>query len=477
MELTNTSSVDLPVRESSLLIGGRWVPGTGPECEVENPATEQLTGICAQASASEVDAAVEAARTAFGPWSRTAVSERVAFLRRLHDVISARAGRFAELITREQGSPPPVARKLHVDLPLAVIAQTADALEAFSFRSQQGNSVILRQPVGVVAAITPWNLPLHQVVVKIVPALAAGATVILKPAALTPLTAFELARAMTEAGAPPGVFNLVPGSGREVGGRLARHPGVDQVSFTGSTPVGRQVAAAAAETVKRVTLELGGKSASVVLSDTDDSLLATAVKVTVANCYLNGGQTCTALSRLIVPADRLGQAEELAAAAAARYAPGGRLGPLISAGQRKEVRSFLEPGATGGAKLVAGGDGPLPERGYYVTPTVFSEVDPAARIAREEIFGPVLSVLAAASDDAAIALANDTIYGLGGAVWSGDRDHALDAAARIDAGQVDINGAAFNPRAPFGGYKQSGIGREIGDFGISDVLEIKAVQV
>jgi aldehyde dehydrogenase (NAD+) len=466
------------IREPALLIGGTWVPGSGPECEVENPATEQVTGISAQASAAEVDAAVDAARAAFRPWSRTAVSERAAFLRRLHEVISARAGRFAELITREQGSPPPVARKLHVDVPLAVIEQTASALEEFSFRSELGNSVILREPVGVVAAITPWNLPLHQVVVKVVPALAAGATVVLKPAALTPLSAFELARAITDAGAPPGVFNLVPGSGRDVGDRLARHPGVDQVSFTGSTAVGRQVAAAAAETVKRVTLELGGKSASVVLSGADDSLLATAVKVTVANCYLNGGQTCTALSRLIVPADRIEQAEELAAAAAAKYTPGGRLGPLISAGQRKEVLSFLEAGATGGAKLVTGGgDGALPERGYYVVPTVLSRVDPAARIAREEIFGPVLSVLAAASDDAAIGLANDTIYGLSGAVWCGDRERALDAAARMDTGQVDINGAAFNPRAPFGGYKQSGIGREIGDFGISDVLQVKAVQL
>ena len=461
------------LREGALYIGGAWVAGHGGECEVENPATEEITGAVTQASIADVDHAVDAARTAFPLWASTPVADRVAALRRLHEVIAGRADRFASLITREQGSPPPVARKLHVDTPLAVIARTADALAEFPFRSRRDNSVILREPVGVVAAVTPWNLPLHQIVVKVVPAIAAGCTVVLKPAALTPLTAFELARAFEAAGFPPGVFNLVAGGGRLVGDRLSRHSGVDHVSFTGSTPVGRQVAAAAAETVKGVTLELGGKSASVVLSDVSDDLLAKAVKVTVANCFLNGGQTCTALSRLIVPADRQARAEELAAAAAAKYTPGERLGPLISAGQRKEVESFLEPG---GAKAVTGSVS-LPDKGHYVVPTVFSEVDPDSRLAQEEIFGPVLSILTAESDDHAIELANNSIYGLGGALWTGDQDHALDWAARIRTGQIDVNAAPFNPRAPFGGYKQSGIGREIGDFGIEDVLEIKAVQL
>ncbi|GAB3003205.1 aldehyde dehydrogenase family protein [Amycolatopsis acidiphila] len=461
------------IREPALYIGGDWVAGGGSECEVENPATEETTGVVVQASPAEVDQAVGAARAAFDGWANTPVQDRVDALRRLCDVIADRAETFAALITREQGSPPPLARKLHVDTPLGVIARTADALEEFPFQWRRDNSVILREPVGVVAAITPWNLPLHQIIVKVVPALAAGCTVVLKPAALTPLTAFELARAFEAAGFPPGVFNLVTGGGRDVGDQLTRHPLVDHVSFTGSTAVGRQVAAAAADTVKGVTLELGGKSASVVLSDVSDELLAKAVKVTVANCFLNGGQTCTALSRLIVPTSRLAQVEELAAAAAAKYVPGERLGPLISAGQRKEVESFLVPGT---AKAVTGAV-PLPEKGHFVTPTVYSEVDPDSRLAQEEVFGPVLSILAAESDDHAIELANDSIYGLGGALWIEDKERALGWAARIRTGQIDVNAAPFNPRAPFGGYKQSGLGREIGDYGIDDVLEVKAVQL
>ncbi|NMH99864.1 aldehyde dehydrogenase family protein [Pseudonocardia acidicola] len=464
------------LREPALYIDGRWVPGGGDDLEVENPATEEVTGVITQASESDVDAAVAAARAAFPAWAATPVAERAAVLRRIRDVIVERADHFADLINREQGSPPKVARALHVDTPVAVLDKTIDALEAFPFTSEIGNSLILRQPVGVVAAITPWNLPLHQVVVKVIPALAAGTTVVLKPAGLTPLAAFELARAFEAAGLPNGVFNLVPGSGRVVGDLLTRHPGVDQVSFTGSTPVGRTIAAAAAETLKRVTLELGGKSASVVLADATDELLAKAVKITVANCYLNGGQTCTALSRLIVPADRLEQVETLAAEAAAKYVPGSRLGPLISAGQRKEVESFLDPAAAGAGATTVFGGAELPERGYYVSPTVISRVDPDSRLAQEEVFGPVLSIFAAQSDDDAVALANNSIYGLGGAVWGADQDAALAVAARIETGQVDVNGGAFNPGAPFGGFKQSGIGREIGEYGIADVLEIKAVQ-
>ena len=469
-------------REKALYIGGRWVPGGGGDLEVENPATEELTGVVSQASAGDVDTAVAAARAAFPGWAATPAVERAALLRSLRGVIAERAELFADTVHREQGSPPRVARVLHVDTPLAVIDAAVHALERFAFRSEIGNSVILRQPVGVVAAITPWNLPLHQVVVKVIPALAAGATVVLKPAGLTPLTAFELARAIDAAGLPAGVFNLVPGSGRVVGDHLVRHPGVDQISFTGSTPVGRQIAVAAAETLKRVTLELGGKSASVVLDDADDALLAKAVKITVGNCYLNGGQTCTALSRLIVPAARIEDAERLAAEAAAKYVPGARLGPLISAEQRKEVETFLDP-ATGGrsTRTVLGGAARvggvrLPERGHYVAPTVFSRVDPDSRLAQEEVFGPVLSILAAESDDDAVEIANNSTYGLSGAVWGIDQDAAVAVAARLQTGQVDVNGGAFNPGAPFGGYKQSGIGREIGEYGIADVLEVKSVQ-
>jgi aldehyde dehydrogenase (NAD+) len=469
--------IDNPVqRETRLYIAGRWTPGGGADLEVENPATEQVTGVVTQASAEDVEAAVAAARAAFPGWAATPVAERAALLRRVRDLLAERADVFAGIVHREQGSPPKVARALHVDTPIAVVDATIEALERFPFTSEIGNSLVRREPVGVVAAITPWNLPLHQVVVKVVPALAAGATVVLKPAGLTPLAAFELARVFEAAGLPAGVFNLVPGSGRVVGDLLTRHPGVDQVSFTGSTPVGRTIAAAAAETLKRVTLELGGKSASVVLSDVTDELLAKAVKITVANCFLNGGQTCTALSRLVVPAPRIEQAEELAAAAAAKYVPGSRLGPLISAEQRKEVLSFLEAGAGGASAVTVTGPVELPERGYYVAPTVVSRVDPDSRLAQEEVFGPVLSILAADSDDDAVAIANNSIYGLGGAVWSSDDDAGMAVAARMQTGQVDVNGAAFNPAAPFGGYKQSGIGREIGEHGIADVCEIKAVQ-
>jgi aldehyde dehydrogenase (NAD+) len=463
-------------RETALYINGRWVPGGGSDLEVVDPVTEEVTGVITQASTDDVEAAVAAARAAFPGWAATPVAERAAVLRRVRDVIAERADVFADTVTRELGAPPRVARALHVDTPLAVVDATIEALERFAFTSEIGNSLIRREPVGVVAAITPWNLPLHQVIVKVVPALAAGATVVLKPAGLTPLAAFELARAFDTAGLPAGVFNLVPGSGRVVGDLLTRHPGVDQVSFTGSTPVGRQIAGVAAETLKRVTLELGGKSASVVLADTDDELLAKAVKITVANCFLNGGQTCTALSRLIVPADRIEQVEELAAAAAAKYAPGSRLGPLVSAEQRKEVESFLDPAAGGASAVTVYGGAELPERGYYVSPTVISRVDPDSRLAQEEVFGPVLAILAAGSDDDAVAIANNSIYGLGGAVWGSDGDAALAVAARLQTGQVDVNGGGFNPGAPFGGFKQSGTGREIGEYGIADVCEIKAVQ-
>jgi aldehyde dehydrogenase (NAD+) len=463
-------------RETALYIDGRWVPGGGADLEVVDPATEEVTGVITQASTDDVETAVAAARAAFPGWAATSVAERAGVLRRVRDVIAERADVFAGLIQRELGAPPKVARALHVDTPVAVIDATIDALERFAFTSEIGNSLIRHEPVGVVAAITPWNLPLHQVVVKVIPALAAGATVVLKPAGLTPLAAFELARAFDSAGLPAGVFNLVPGSGRVVGDLLTRHPGVDQVSFTGSTPVGRQIAGVAAETLKRVTLELGGKSASVVLADADDELFAKAVKITVANCFLNGGQTCTALSRLIVPESRIAQAEELAAAAAAKYAPGARLGPLVSAEQRKEVESYLDPASGGSDAVTVYGGAELPERGYYVSPTVISRVDPDSRLAQEEVFGPVLAILAAGSDDEAVAIANNSIYGLGGAVWGADDDAALAVAARLQTGQVDVNGGAFNPGAPFGGFKQSGTGREIGAHGIADVCEIKAVQ-
>ena len=465
------------IREPLLYIGGEWVRANSSELEVEDPAEERVVGVVTQASASDVTEAISAAKGAFPKWSGISVADRVAFLRRLQLLLTERADLLAEIVNKEQGSPLALARKLHVDVPLSVLDATIDALGSYQFKSQIGNSLIFREPIGVVAAITPWNLPLHQIVTKVIPALAAGATVVLKPASLTPLVAYELARAIDEAGLLPGAFNLVPGSGSIVGEIMTHSPDVDLVSFTGSTAVGRQVSMAAAPSVKKVTLELGGKSASVVLADVSDQLLEKAVKITVANCYLNAGQTCTALSRLIVPSSRLDQVEEIAAAAVAKYLPGDRLGPQISAEQRKDVLSFLEPDSTGGAKALHNDQLPLPERGYYVPPAVFSRVPPDSRIAKEEIFGPVLSIFSADSDVHAVELANDTIYGLAGAVWSDSQEHAIEVAGQIRTGQIDINGGQFNPAAPFGGFKQSGIGREIGKYGIEDVLELKSVQI
>ncbi len=464
------------IREPKLYLGGRWVPGQGEDSPVECPATEETVAVATQASEAQLEEAVEAARRSFATWAETSVEDRTGLLRRLYEVLTERADLLAETITKELGTPPPLNRRFQVDVPLAALAATTDALVTYPFQTEIGNSLVLREPVGVVGAITPWNLPLHQVLVKIAPALAGGNTVVLKPAELTPLASFELARAIETAGFPAGVFNLVPGPGETIGAALAAHPGIDQISFTGSTAVGRQVMAAVAQTVKRVTLELGGKSASVVRAGSGEETLGTAVKVTVADCYLNGGQTCTALSRLIVPEPLVDAAAELAAAAAARYQPGGRLAPLASAQQRAEVSAFLTPEAAGGADRVTPADAPLPDRGYYVHPTVFSHVAPQARIAREEIFGPVLSIFGAADDDDALALANDTDYGLTGAVWADTVEAGMELARRLRTGQVSVNGGAFNVAAPFGGYKRSGIGRELGHYGIEDTLQLKAIQ-
>lgn len=327
-------------------------------------------------------------------------------------------------------------------------------------------------PVGVVAAITPWNFPLHQVVAKIAPALAAGCTTVLKPAEDTPLTAQLFAEAVHEAGLPAGVFNLVTGLGPVAGQALAEHPDVDLVSFTGSTAVGRRIGALAGGAVKRVALELGGKSANVILPSAD---LAQAVSVGVANVMSNSGQKCSAWTRMLIPADRYEEAVALAAEAVAKYVPGERLGPLVNAKQRERVRGYIEKGVEEGARLVAGGpEAPL-ETGYYVSPTVFADVTPEMTIAQEEIFGPVVSLLRYEDEEDALAIANGTVYGLAGAVW-GDPEEAVAFARRMEAGQVDINGGRFNPLAPFGGYKQSGVGRELGTHGLTEYLQTKSLQ-
>ncbi|NUT91169.1 MAG: aldehyde dehydrogenase family protein [Saccharothrix sp.] len=448
--------------------------------EVVNPATEEVVGTVRPGTPEDVDNAVTRASAAFDAWSATPVEERAKLVRRIADELEARADELASTMTAEMGTPITFARKVQVPNPIGIARGVADALDDGYFAGEEiGNSLVLREPVGVVGAITPWNFPLQQMVAKVVPALASGSVVVLKPSELAPFTADLLADVLRAAGVPDGVFSLVHGTGPVVGEALAAHPLVDMVSFTGSTRAGRRVAALAAETVKRVALELGGKSANVVLDDAD---LGRAVKIGVANAFMNNGQACSAWTRLLVPASRHDEAVEIAAAAAAKYEPGDptqattRLGPAVSAAQRDRVVGYIRRGIDEGAKLAQGGPTAPTSRGFYVTPTVFGQVTPDMAIAREEIFGPVLAVLPYTDEDDAVRIANSTVYGLGGAVFSADTDRALAVAKRLRTGQVDINGAAFNTAAPFGGYRQSGNGREFGRFGLDEFTEVKSVQ-
>jgi len=470
------------IERDTIYIDGSWVPsgGTGT-IDVYGAATEEVVGRIPDGVAADVDRAVAAAKAAFPAWSATAPEERAKHLTRIQEGLAARQAELAELIATEVGMPLRLAAMIQVGLPCAQVGNYAQVLRDFAFEEQVGHSLVVKEPIGVVGAITPWNYPLNQIVAKVAPALAAGCTVVLKPSEVAPLCAFALAEIIDDAGLPAGVFNLVSGVGPVVGEAIAAHPDVDMVSFTGSTRAGKRVSELAAATVKRVTLELGGKSANVILPDAD---LEKAVTAGVTNCYLNSGQTCTALTRMLVPRDRLAEAERIAAVKAEKYrvgdplAEGTNLGPLISDVQRDRVRGYIETGIAEGAKLVTGGaEAPEGlERGYFVRPTVFSEVTPAMTIAQEEIFGPVLSIIPYDTEDEAVEIANGTIYGLAGGVWSADPAHAEAVARRLRTGQVDINGAMFNPLAPFGGYKQSGVGRENGRLGFEEFLETKSLQ-
>ncbi|MFE9746150.1 aldehyde dehydrogenase family protein [Saccharothrix saharensis] len=449
--------------------------------EVVNPATEEVVGTVHAGTSGDVDAAVTRAAAAFPAWSQTSVDSRVAIVRAVADALEARADEFASTMTTEMGTPITFASRVQVPNPVGIARGVAEAVEAGCLaESEIGNSLVLREPIGVVAAITPWNFPLQQMVAKVLPALAAGNAVVLKPSELAPLTADLLAAVLSDAGVPPGVFSLVHGTGPVVGEALASHPMVDMVSFTGSTRAGRRVSALAAETVKRVALELGGKSANVVLDDAD---LTRAVKIGVGNAYMNNGQACSAWTRLLVPASRHDEALEIAVAAAAKYEPGDpalpstRMGPAVSAAQRDRVVGYISRGISEGAKLALGGPSRPLDRGFFVSPTVFGNVAPDMVIAQEEIFGPVLSVMPYADEDDAVRIANSTIYGLGGAVFSADPARALAVAKRLRTGQVDINGAAFNTSAPFGGYRQSGNGREFGPHGLLEFTDLKSIQL
>ncbi|KJK36114.1 aldehyde dehydrogenase [Streptomyces variegatus] len=455
-----------------MYIDGVWRPAAGQDViEVVNPVDEQVIGTVPAGTAEDVDAAVRAARAALPDWAATPPAERAERLAALRDVLVTRADEIAETVTVELGSPLKFSQAVHAGVPIAVAGSYAELAATYAFEEKTGNSVVHHEPVGVVAAITPWNYPLHQIVAKVAPALAAGCTVVVKPAEDTPLVARLFADAVHEAGLPAGVFNLVTGLGPVAGQALAEHPGVDLVSFTGSTAVGRRIAAIAAGQVKKVALELGGKSANVILPSAD---LAKAVNVGVANVMSNSGQTCSAWTRMLVHRDQYDEAVRLAAEAAAKY--GDRIGPVVNAKQQDRVRGYIEKGVAEGARLVAGGPEAPRETGYFVSPTVFADVTEDMTIAQEEIFGPVLSILKYEDEEDALRIANGTVYGLAGAVWAGDEAEAVAFARRMETGQVDINGGRFNPLAPFGGYKQSGVGRELGVHGLAEYLQTKSLQ-
>jgi acyl-CoA reductase-like NAD-dependent aldehyde dehydrogenase len=476
------TAAELQTRDR-IFIGGGWVEPSGADpIEVVNPTTEEVMGTVPGCSPVDVDRAVEAARGAFDSWSQTPREERARFLNEIAEGLQGRADEITATITQELGMPLKLSGIIQVGLPTSQFASMPKLMEEVAWEEEIGNSRVLREPVGVLGAITPWNYPLNQIAAKVAPALAAGCTVVLKPSEVTPLNAFLLAEVIEAAGLPAGVFNLVTGVGPVVGEAIAAHPGVHMVSFTGSTRAGRRVSELASATVKPVAMELGGKSPNVILDDAD---LERAVPDGVAKCFLNSGQTCSALTRMLVPRQRLAEAEELAKATAETFTPGDpfesstRLGPLVSDVQRERVRGYIEKGVEEGARLITGGAEPPEglERGFFVRPTVFSEVEPEMTIGQEEIFGPVLAIQPYEGEDDAVRIANSTDYGLAGGVWSADSDRAIAIARRIRTGQIEINGGAFNPLAPFGGYGQSGHGRENGRYGIEELLQVKALQL
>lgn len=464
---------------TTLFIDGQWVTPHGTDViEVVDPATEQVIGSVPSGTAADVDAAAAAARRAFDP--QISVTERRERVAAVIAAMEKRLPDIAETITTEMGAPLRLAQSVQTQVPLAVARGFADVLDTFEFEERVGNSLVVREPYGVVGAITPWNYPLYQVVAKVLPAIAAGCTVVLKPSNEAPLSVFEFVEAVEEAGLPAGVVNLVSGPGRVIGERIASHPEIDFVSFTGSTGVGVRVAELAAQSVTKVALELGGKSANVILDGAD---LATAVKVGVGNAFLNGGQTCMAWTRMLVPKARYGEALELIEAAISRYTvgdpfdPATRLGPSASASQFAAVRGFIERAHCDGARLLTGGAEKIRDVGYYVAPTVFVDVDPDSELGQEEVFGPVLAVIGFDDEADALRIANGTPYGLSGAVWAKDTDTAIAFARGVQSGQLDINGGPYNPIAPFGGYKKSGIGRELGRAGFEEYLQTKSLQL
>jgi aldehyde dehydrogenase (NAD+) len=462
-------------------IDGAWVDPVEPRTlDVINPATEEAVATISLGSAKDVDRAVKAARAAFPAFSRTSKADRIALLQRIIEAYKARYDDIAKAISLEMGAPAWLATKAQAATGLGHLNQMIIVLKDYEFEKLEGRTMIVREPIGVCGFITPWNWPINQIMCKVAPALAAGCTMVLKPSEIAPLNAIIFAEVLDAAGVPKGVFNLVNGDGPTVGQAIASHPGVDLVSFTGSTRAGILVAKAAADTVKRVHQELGGKSANIILPDAD---LKKAVSEGVKSCFRNSGQSCNAPTRMFVPADQHADAVKVAretAEAVKVGAPDGSdtiIGPVVSETQFNKIQRLIETGVKEGATLVTGGPG-RPEglqKGYYVKPTVFANVKPEMTIAREEIFGPVLSILPYQTEEQVVELANDTVYGLAGYVQSGDLAHARRVASELRAGQIALNGAPGDMAAPFGGYKQSGNGREWGKYGFEEFLEVKAV--
>jgi acyl-CoA reductase-like NAD-dependent aldehyde dehydrogenase len=474
------------LNHDKMYINGSWVSPQGPgSIDVFDSTNGEVVGRIPNGNAADVEAAAQAASAAFPGWSAKSVEERAKFCQQISEGLAGRADEIATIITREAGMPKWLSLIVQAGLPINAFATAGHLAETYEYETTIGSSLVVKEPVGVVGAITPWNYPLNQIAAKVAYAMAAGCTVVLKPSEVAPLDAFLLAEVIHDVGVPAGVFNLVSGTGIEVGEAISRHPLVDMISFTGSTRAGKAVVVAASETLKRVSLELGGKSANILLDDLDDETFERAVRDGVGKAFLNSGQTCNALTRMLVPASRLAAAEGFAADEAETkfrpqdpFADFAMLGPLASQAQVDRVNNYIQKGIDEGAKLVTGGTG-VPEGlevGYYVKPTVFSEVRNDMTIAQEEIFGPVLSILPYETESEAIAIANDSPYGLGGGVW-GESGRAKAVAHQIRTGQVEINGAPFNPSAPFGGYKQSGYGREHGIHGFEEFLETKSIQL
>ncbi len=461
-------------------INGEWIEPERPTLEVINPATEEAFATIAMGTAEDVDAAAQAARAAFESWSQSSIEERLQVLGNIVSGLKARGDEMAQAISMEMGAPMTLSKTAQLGSGMGHFMTALKILENYEFEETRGTTRIVKEPAGVCGFITPWNWPLNQIACKVAPAIATGCTMVLKPSEIAPVSAYILAEVIAESGLPAGVFNLVNGDGPSVGAAISGHPEIDVVSFTGSTRAGREVARAAADGIKRVTQELGGKSANIILDDVPD--FAKAVAGGVAGCFGNSGQSCNAPTRMLVPASKMDEAIEVAKAAAAKATVGDpndettRLGPVVSEMQFNKIQGLIEKGIEEGAELIAGGPG-RPEgldKGYYVQPTVFANVNNDMTVAREEIFGPVLCILPYADEADAVSIANDTDYGLSGYV-SGEPEHAQSVARQLRTGNVHLNGAGPDFSAPFGGYKQSGNGREWGIEGFEEFLEVKAI--